>query len=96
LEFLRAQRGKRDALVISDPQPMKSVEHVWRATSQMATVGIFLLLAITALYFSRPILFPVLAAVVVGLTLAPLTRAATRVGLVPSMTALLLVVSAIE
>jgi predicted PurR-regulated permease PerM len=92
LDFLRARREKRYALVISDPQPLKSAEHVWRAASQMATVGIFLLLAVTALYFSRPILFPILAAVVVGLTLAPLTRRANAVGLVPWMTALLLVV----
>jgi predicted PurR-regulated permease PerM len=50
----------------------------WTLAVQFAIVGIFLLALIAALYFARAILMPVFAALVIGLTLAPLERRAER------------------
>ena len=66
MELLRAQRERTDALVINDPQPLASTAELWDSIAQMATVGIFVLLLVTCLYFCRPVLLPVLAAVLIG------------------------------
>jgi predicted PurR-regulated permease PerM len=91
VEFLRAQREKRDALVISDPQPFASIADFWGTAAQMATVGIFALLLIACLYFGRPILFPVLAALLIGTTIAPIIRGAQRHRISPWIMAVTLV-----
>jgi predicted PurR-regulated permease PerM len=90
VEFLRAQREKRDALVINDPQPFASIAEIWRSAAQMATVGIFVLLLVTCLYFCRPILLPVLAAVLIGTTFAPIIKHASH-HVSPWVTSILLV-----
>jgi predicted PurR-regulated permease PerM len=77
VEFLRAQREKRDALIINDPQPFASTAEIWGPAAEMATVGIFVLLLVTCLYFCRPILLPVAAAALIGTTLAPIIRHAS-------------------
>jgi predicted PurR-regulated permease PerM len=78
VEFLRAQREKRDTLVISDPQPFASLADIWDSAAHMATVGIFGLALVACLYFGRPILLPVLAAVLIGTTFAPIIKRASR------------------
>jgi predicted PurR-regulated permease PerM len=90
VELLRAQREKRDALIINDPQPFSSIAELWDAAAQLATVGIFVLLLVTCLYFCRPILLPVLAAVLIGTTFAPLIKHTSR-HVSPWVTAILLV-----
>jgi predicted PurR-regulated permease PerM len=77
VEFLRAQKEKRGALVINDPQPFASIADFRDSAAQMATVGIFVLLLVTCLYFCRPILLPVLAAVLIGTTFAPIIKLAS-------------------
>jgi predicted PurR-regulated permease PerM len=91
MELLRAQREKRDALIINDPQPFASLEDIWGPAAQMATVGIFALLAVACLYFCRPILLPVLAAVLIGTTFAPLLKFAGRFGVSPWATSIVIV-----
>ena len=91
MEFLRAQREKRDALIINDPQPFASLADLWEQAAQMATVGIFVLLAVACLYFCRPILLPVMAAVLIGTTFAPLLKFASRYGLSPWATSIVIV-----
>ena len=71
LDFLRARAEKRYALVINDPRPVESVDSIWSSAAQIATIGIFILLLMTALYFCRPLLLPILSAMVIGATLAP-------------------------
>ncbi|MGH6771811.1 MAG: AI-2E family transporter [Xanthobacteraceae bacterium] len=63
-------------MIINDPQPIASVDSIWGSAARLATVGIFLLLLGAALYFARPILLPIAAALVVGMTLAPLVKRA--------------------
>jgi predicted PurR-regulated permease PerM len=91
LEFLRAQREKRDALVLSDPQPVTDIASIWGSAAEMATVGIFLLILVTCLYFCRPILLPVLAAVLIGTTFAPIIKHACHHGVSPWVTACIIV-----
>ena len=59
MDYIRAKREVRHALVISDPQPVDSVRNVWASAGQAATIGIFLLLFGAFLYIGRAILLPV-------------------------------------
>jgi predicted PurR-regulated permease PerM len=92
VDYIRAKREVRHALVISDPQPVDSVKNVWASAGMAANIGIFLLLFGAFLYIGRAILLPVLAAAVVALTLAPLIKAAKRFGISPWLTALVILV----
>jgi predicted PurR-regulated permease PerM len=90
LDFLRARAEKRYALTISDPRPVDSVDSIWSSAAQLAIIGIFILLLGAALYFGRPLLLPVLAAIVIGTTLGPIVKHAARFGVPPWVTALVL------
>jgi len=91
LDFLRARREKRYALVINDPKPVESVDDIWASTAQIAVIGLFILALGTALYFCKPILMPILAALVIGTTFAPLVKRAANAGISPWVTAVVLV-----
>jgi len=56
VEYIRAKREVRHALVISDPSPVGSVHTMWAGVGQAAVIGIFLLLFGAFLYISRPYL----------------------------------------
>src|SRR5262245_64481243 len=58
--------------------------------AQIATVGIFVLLLGVCLFFARPLLLPVAAALVIGTTLAPIVKAGARHRVSPWMTAVVL------
>jgi predicted PurR-regulated permease PerM len=83
VDYIRAKREVRHALVISDPLPVDSVRNVWTSAGQAATIGIFLLLFGAFLYIGHAILLPILAAAIVALTLAPLIKAAAARGISP-------------
>jgi len=91
LEYIRASREARHALVINDPRPLDSVGNMWASLGRAASVGTFFLLFGAFLYFGRAILLPILAAAVVSLTLAPMVKAARRHGVSPWITALAIV-----
>jgi predicted PurR-regulated permease PerM len=91
VEYIRARREVRHALVISDPQPVENVTNVWLSAGQAANIGIFLILFGAFLYISRAILLPILAASIVAVTLAPLVKAAKRRGISPWLTSLVIV-----
>jgi predicted PurR-regulated permease PerM len=86
LDFLRARAEKRYALIISDPKPVGSVDNMWQSAAQVATIGIFVLLLGAALHFSRPLLLPVLTAMVIGATLSPIVKAGAKYGVSPWLT----------
>ena len=92
MEFLRAQREKSNALIINDPQPVADIADIWGSAAQMATVGIFVLLLVTCLYFCRPLLLPVLAAALIATTFSPLINHASRHGVSSWVTAIVLVI----
>ncbi len=91
MDYIRARREVRHALVISDPQPVENVTNVWLSAGQAANIGIFLILFGAFLYIGRAILLPILAASIVALTLAPLVKAAKRHGISPWLTSLVIV-----
>jgi predicted PurR-regulated permease PerM len=72
---------------VQNKEFLDSVEDIWTPAAQMATVGIFILLLGACLYFARAILLPVVAAMVIGTTLAPLVKAAARYRASPWLTA---------
>lgn len=84
------QRRPRAVLGVNDPQPVAEVSRVWRTTSQVATIGIFVILLIAALEFARPLLLPVVSAFVVTMMLGPLSSRADRAGIPPLLTAIVL------
>ena len=90
MEYFQARRELRQALEISDPSPVNSVEGMWVSAGQAANIGIFLIVFGAFLYVGRPILLPILAAAVIALTLAPLIKAAKRFGISPWITGLLI------
>jgi predicted PurR-regulated permease PerM len=62
----------------------------WRAAAQAATIGIFVFLFLAALELGRPILVPVVSAMIVGLMLGPLSSRAIQFGIPPAITAMVL------
>jgi predicted PurR-regulated permease PerM len=90
VEFLRARREKDNGLAVKDPELPESIEDIWGSAAQLATVGIFVLLFGAFLYVCRPVLMPVLAAMVIGTTFAPIVKAAARRRISPWVTAVLL------
>ncbi len=91
MEYIRAKREPRHALIISDPQPVASVDSLWTSMGQAATIGIFLLLFGGFLYLGRAILLPIVISAIVALTLAPLIKAAKRRGISAWVTAIVIV-----
>ena len=90
MEFPRARREQGDALSAKDAEPVESVEDNWTPAAQVATVGIFVLLLGVCLFFCRPLLLPVTAALVIGTTLAPLVKGVARRRISPWVTAVVL------
>jgi predicted PurR-regulated permease PerM len=62
----------------------------WRAAAQAAIIGIFLIMFWGVLEFARPILLPLVSALVVSLMLGPLSARATAFGIPQSITATVL------
>ncbi len=89
-EITRAESKPHFLLGITDPSPVSGVRVLWRAAAQAATIGIFFLLIIAALYFARPILLPATTAVVIGLMLGPVSSRADRAGVPMLVTAIVL------
>ena len=88
---------RRPPLDITDPKPFEHHEDFWRATAQAATITMCVLLVGTFLYVARPLLIPVLAAVVVALTFGPVIKFATARGVpawVMALSAIVIVIGA--
>jgi predicted PurR-regulated permease PerM len=79
-------------LIHQDEDSPESID-IWASAAQMATVGIFIILLGSCLYFCRPILLPIVAALVIGSTIAPLVKVAAQRGMPPWLTASILAVT---
>ncbi len=75
-------------LKITHPHPVERRAVAWRAATQAATVGIFLILLIAALELARPVLVPVTCALVIGLMLGPLSARAEKYRIPPLVSAI--------
>lgn len=87
----RRNNLRRFNLQLEDAAPVASRAEFWRTVAQASAIGVFLLLFVVALNFSRSLLLPVALAIVLGMVLAPLSARATRVGVPPVLSALVLV-----
>jgi predicted PurR-regulated permease PerM len=88
VELLRPRNGLHQ--VPAEPDSPDSVQDVWVPAARMAAVGTFVLLLVAALYFCRPVLLPVVAALVIGTTLGPIVKHAARHGVSPWVPAIVL------
>src|SRR4051812_7228322 len=91
----RPGRVERDAfgLRLTDAQPLAGIPAVWRLGAIVSTLLMGFLAFIAALYFGRAALLPVAAALVVGITLSPLTEFGTRFKIPPPVSAVTLIVA---
>lgn len=86
----QAAKERRSVLAIDDPNPIRHVSNAWRAASQAAVIGVFIILFITALDLARTILLPATSAFVIGFMVGPLATRARAYGIPPLVTALVL------
>jgi predicted PurR-regulated permease PerM len=80
-----------DGLVLTDARPFADIPAVWRFGAMVATLLMGFLAFIAALYFGRTILLPVTAALIVGITLAPIVKRGSRYGIPPAVTTLVVI-----
>ena len=90
VDLRTVSRRRRYQLAINDPDPVGELSAIWRGFSQLATVGIFVLLLIAALELGRPLLLPTVSAVVIGMILGPLSSRALRYGVPTIVSAIVL------
>lgn len=82
-------KADRPPLELSEPSP-PAPGQVWRVSAQAATIGLFVMALIAALYLGRPILLPIVSAFVVTMMLGPLSARADRAGIPSLVTAIVL------
>jgi len=78
-------------LKLTEPQPLSGIPAVWRLGAILSTLLMGFLAFIAALYFGRAALLPVVAALVVGTTLSPLTEFGARFKIPPPVSAVALI-----
>lgn len=72
-----------------DTSPFEDATAFWRTAAQLATILMAVIIFGTFLYFARPLLMPLLCALIVAFTIGPLTGYAVKHGLpawVPALT----------
>jgi predicted PurR-regulated permease PerM len=89
----RPSRIERDAfgLRLTDVQPLSGIPAVWRLGAILSTLLMGFLALIAALYLGRAALLPVVAALVVGITLSPVTEYGARFGIPTPVSAVALI-----
>ena len=90
IDTRQVAKQRADLLAINDPQPVEHVSAVWRTAAQAATIGIFIILFITALDLARAMLLSATSAFVFGLMLGPLSARAKAFGMPSLITAIVL------
>jgi predicted PurR-regulated permease PerM len=83
---------RRFKLNLHDPMPLSDPSAFWVPVGQAANIVMCIVLLGAVLYFARPVVLPVLAAVAVGLTVGPVTAQAARRGVPEWVPALAVVV----
>jgi predicted PurR-regulated permease PerM len=86
---------RRLSLTANDPVPFQSATYFWRVAALVCTIVMAVLMFGTFLYFARPLLLPVLCAIVVGMTLGPYVGSVIARGVPAWLVALLVVLGLI-
>jgi hypothetical protein len=79
-------------LTLTDAQPLTGIPALWRFAALLSTLLMGVLALIAALHFGRSILLPVVAALIVGITLAPAVKLGSRFSIPQPVSALGVVV----
>jgi predicted PurR-regulated permease PerM len=87
LSIVRDEYGVR----LTEPHPLSGIPAVYRLTAMISTLVMGALALIAALYFGRSILLPVVAGLVIGITLAPAVKSGARIGIPQPVSALVVV-----
>ena len=90
----RAERVA-DGVKLTDVQPLPDIPAVWRLGAVVATQVMGAIALIAALYFGRSILLPVVAGIVVGITLTPVVKLGKRYNIPMPVSTILVVVLAV-
>jgi predicted PurR-regulated permease PerM len=85
--------GRSGSLQITDPNPPENSEANWEAVTRAAIIGIAVVVITTALMYGRPFFMPVTAAIIIGITLAPVQKWAADYHVPYALTAILLVLA---
>ena len=80
-----------DGLTLTDVQPLPDIPAVWRLGAVVATQVMGVIALIAALYFGRSILLPVVAGIVVGITLTPIVKFGARFKIPMAISAILVI-----
>jgi predicted PurR-regulated permease PerM len=84
-----------DGVKLTDVQPLPDIPAVWRLGAVVATQIMGVLALVAALYFGRSILLPVVAGIVVGITLTPAVKLGKRYNIPMPISTILVVVLAV-
>src|SRR3954463_94135 len=91
------QKSERvaEGVRLTDVQPLADVPALWRIGAVVATQIMGVLALIAALYFGRSILLPVVAGIIVGITLTPVVKLGKRFNIPMPVSTILVVVLAV-
>src|SRR5919112_2073740 len=78
-------------LRLTDAQPLSGIPAVWRLGAIISTLLMGGIALIAALYFGRPVLLPVAAALIVGITLSPAVEFSARYSIPSPVSAIAIV-----
>jgi predicted PurR-regulated permease PerM len=85
-----------DGVRLTDVEPLPDIPALWRMGAVVATQIMGVLALIAALYFGRSILLPVVAGIVVGITLTPVVKLGKRYNIPMPVSTVLVVVLAVS
>jgi predicted PurR-regulated permease PerM len=93
-QHVRPAQPARDeyGVILTEPQPLSGIPAVWRLAALISTLVMGGLAIVGALYLGRSILLPVVAGLIVGVTLAPIVKFGSRRGIPQPVSALLVIV----
>lgn len=91
------QKSERtaDGVKLTDVKPLPDIPALWRMGAVVATQIMGVLALIAALYFGRSILLPVVAGIVVGITLTPVVKLGKRYNIPMPVSTILVVALAV-
>src|SRR5690606_27457415 len=87
----RVGRTRRFLIGAQDPTPFADSAAFWRIMAQLATILMAAIMFGVLLYVARPLLMPLAAALIVALTIGPLTGYAVKRGFPAFVPALVIV-----
>jgi len=95
-----ARPGKSErtehGLTLTEPLPLSGIPAVWRLAALVSTLVMGALAIVGALYLGRSILLPVVAGLIVGITLAPAVNLGSRLSIPQPVSAMLVVLSVVS